>query len=513
MSSNSESSLSKITRSGQPPDELGGQSALLQVLRGGVRGWLRPFNGLTVKKKVFLLLLLQSLLVVIAFSVLISWAFDRGFAQYNNALDQQRAGEFAQLLQVEYAKTGSWQALVERPQRWAELAMIASGHQVNDIVEVQAMFSQFRPEEFPESLTPPLPLRFVLFDSQGRVLFGTPLKSQPSYESKITYKGATVGVLGVSVKQATSYDVQFQQRFLMALALILAGSVVLAMVPAFFIARVIARPVRDIANAARMLAAGKTPQPLMPNSNDEFGKLAHDFNDLSIALARNQDLQRQWLAEIAHELRTPITVLMAEVEAVLDGLRKPSDNAFRSIHEELSRLSRLIDDLHQLSSFDGGIAKLQLVEVNLASLLSACVAVSQTRFNQRHIAIHASFAQDSSLCVLGDADKLRQVFMNLLENSLRYTDEGGVVRIGAVAEGRYIHICFEDSSPGVTTQELPLLCQRMYRGERSRSRASGGAGLGLAIVQSIITAHRGTMLASHSSLGGVRFDIRLERVA
>ncbi len=477
-------------------------------VRSGVQCLLRPFSNLTVKKKVFILLLLQSLLVVVAFSVLISWAFDRGFAQYTNAFDQQRAREFARSLEVEYASTGSWQALIDNPQRWAELAMISSGHQVTDLTEVQAMFSQFKPDEFPESLTAPLPLRFVLFDAQGKLLFGKPTKGRPAYEWKIEHAGATVGVLNLPVKQATTYDQQFQQRFVTALGVIVAGSVLLAMVPAFFIARVVTRPVRDIGQAARILAAGRTPEPLSVTSNDELGTLARDFNDLSIALARNQNLQRQWLAEIAHELRTPVAILMAEAEALQDGVRIPTTEAFQSLHDELSRLSRLIDDLHQLSSFDGGIATLQRVEVNFVDLLKSCVAASQTRFNQRHISIHAQLPEQGTLRMIGDPDRLTQVFMNLLENSLRYTDEGGTVQIIAQHDGGDIKISFEDSSPGVAEHEIPLLFKRMYRGEASRSRAGGGAGLGLAIVQSIINAHRGTVTVARSALGGLRFDIQ-----
>jgi len=452
------------------------------------------------------------MLVVAAFSVLVGWAFDQGFAQYMNAFNDQRAEVLARDLGDEYREDGSWEGLIRKPQRWAELAMVAAGHTAGDLNELQAMFSQFKGNEFPDSIPPPLPLRFVLFDAQGRVIIGNPRPDAQFRRWKIEQNGAVVGQLGYTISNATPYDLQFRKRFLTALAVIIAGSVLLATLPAFFIARFVTRPVGAIGRAARNLAAGNAVGPLRVESSDELGDLARDFNELSDTLQRNQNLQRQWLAEISHELRTPVAILMAETEAVIDGVRKPSPAGFKSLHDEAGRLSRLIDDLHQLSLLDGGIAKLHPVELRLADLLHSCVAAEQTRFDLCRITVGMTVSSGRELRMIGDEDKLRQVFMNLFENSLRYTDAGGEVRINIERTGDIIHIRFEDSSPGVPASEVRHLFERLYRGESSRSRASGGAGLGLAIVKSIVTTHGGTIAASLSPLGGVRFDIEFEAV-
>jgi two-component system sensor histidine kinase BaeS len=464
---------------------------------------------LNIRSKVFLLLLVQSLLVVFAFSLLVGWSFDKGFAEYMNSFNDQRAQIFADNLEAEYAKSGNWQALQANHGRWAELAMVAAGHKPGDIAELEALFEQFKGNEFPESIPAPLPLRFVLLDEQKQLLIGTASLSVGMREWPIHSGNSVVGTLGLALNKATPYDQQFRQRFLAARGLILAGSVLLAMLPAFFIARLVTRPVQQIGLAARLLADGQPVQELPLESNDELSDLAADFNQLAIALKRNQDLQRQWLAEISHELRTPVAILLAESEAVIDGLRAPTTDGFRSLQEEAKRLWRLIDDLHQLSLLDGGIASLHPTDLDVGALLTSCVDLSRTRFAQRNLQLLCSVQDSDKLQTIGDADRLRQVFMNLLENSLRYTDQGGCVRITARRETEHIAVSFEDSSPSVDAFELPHLFKRLYRGESSRNRASGGSGLGLAIVQSIVAAHSGTIVASHSPLGGLQFDIKL----
>ena len=464
---------------------------------------------LNIRSKVFLLLLVQSLLVVFAFSLLVGWSFDKGFAEYMNSFNDQRAQVFADNLQREYAKSGDWNVLQENHGRWAELAMVAAGHKPGDIDELEALFEQFKGNEFPESIPAPLPLRFVLLDAQQQLLIGTApldagMRQWPIYSGQ-----SVVGILGLALNKTTPYDQQFRQRFLTARGLILAGSVLLAMLPAFFIARLVTRPVQQIGLAARLLADGQSVEQLPLESNDELSDLAADFNQLAAALKRNQDLQRQWLAEISHELRTPVAILLAESEAVIDGLRAPTTEGFRSLQEEAKRLWRLIDDLHQLSLLDGGIASLHPTDLDVGALLASCVDLSKTRFAQKQLALEYSVKDGDKLQTIGDPDRLRQVFMNLLENSLRYTDQSGCVRIAVQREAEQIVIRFEDSSPSVEDFELAHLFKRLYRGESSRNRSSGGSGLGLAIAQSIVAAHGGTIAASLSALGGLRFDIKL----
>ena len=466
---------------------------------------------LSIRFKVFALLLAQSLLVVVAFAALVAWAFNRGFAQYMTSFDDARGRDFATVLEAEYAKDGNWDVLRANPQHWAELAFAAAGNKVTDTGKLQQLFQSFRASDFPAGLLAPLPLRFALLSTDHQLLIGSIPPGSMLRELEIVNRGRVVGFLGFPVAREHPYDIQFRDRFRMVLGVIIVVSVFIAMVPAFLIARSVMGSVSSIGRAARTLAAGTRVAPLPVESNDELGDLAHDFNELSIALERNKNLQRQWLAEISHELRTPVQILMAETEAVVDGMRTPSREGFKSLYDESHRLSRLIEDLHNLSLMDAGIARLRPVVVSIAGLLRDCVSAEQTRFTQRNIRVTIAGDAGDPQRVIGDADKLRQVVMNLLENSLRYTDEGGEVQIAVAAAGDWVQVRYEDSSPGAAEHEISHLFERLYRGEASRNRASGGAGLGLAIVQSIVEAHGGHISASQSPLGGLRFDIRLPR--
>lgn len=476
----------------------------------------RPRSGrrISIRVKAFALLLSQSLLVVIGFTVLIAWAFNKGFSQYMTSYDDQKAHAFAEVLAEEYTKGQGWEALKRDPGHWAQLAMNAAGHKVVDADKLQQIFQQFDTREFPDSIPAPLPMRFVLLDPARQLISGKLPPDASIREVAIRHEGRVVGLLGFVISRQSIYDIQFRQRLQTALGVIFLASVLVATLAALFISRFLTRSIGNIGRAARDLAAGTRMTPLSADSNDELGDLARDFNELSSALQRNENLQRQWLAEISHELRTPVQILMAETEAVVDGMRAPSREGFKSLYDESHRLSRLIEDLHKLSLLDAGITRLQPVEVPIPELLQDCVGVEMTRFRQRDIRISvAPCPAARQCCVIGDADKLRQVFMNLLENSLRYTDSGGEVRIAFEPSGEWVHIRFEDSSPGVPEEEIPRLFERLYRGESSRNRASGGAGLGLAIVQSIVQAHGGSIHASPCTLGGLRFDIRLRKAA
>ena len=232
------------------------------------------------------------------------------------------------------------------------------------------------------------------------------------------------------------------------------------------------------------------------SSSDELGRLAQDFNQLASTLERNQQMRRDLMADISHELRTPLAVLRGELEAIQDGVRKFTPDSVTSLQAEVATLTKLVDDLHQLSMSDEGALAYQKTSVDIITLLEVAAGAFREPFASRGT-------------VFGDGDRLMQLFNNLLENSLRYTDSGGRLLISASQTGRRIILDFADSGPGVSDQQLERLCERFYRAEGSRNRASGGSGLGLAICVNIVAAHGGTLRADHSPFGGVSIKVEL----
>ena len=239
-----------------------------------------------------------------------------------------------------------------------------------------------------------------------------------------------------------------------------------------------------------------------------MGQLAADFNALALTLGETDTARRQWVADTSHELRTPLTVLRAELEALLDGVRPFDHAAVESLQAEVSRLTALVEDLGELARSDRGLLRMRRVELDPTEVLDKTVTSFRPRFEARDLSITLNFGA-GSWRVLADRGRLEQIFGNLLENTLRYTDAGGALRINAAAHDDALVLRFEDSAPGVLAGDLPRLFERFFRADPSRSRAHGGAGLGLAICQRLIEAHGGTLVASHSSLGGLRLDLSL----
>jgi two-component system sensor histidine kinase BaeS len=241
--------------------------------------------------------------------------------------------------------------------------------------------------------------------------------------------------------------------------------------------------------------------------HDELARLAGDFNHLAEALAAAQRGRQQWIADIAHELRTPLTTLRAELEAVQDGVRPLSQDSIAAVAQEVHRLTRLVEDLRLLSLSDLGALTYRKERVDLAEELAEQLAGSRAAIDDAGLVVTQEL--DRGVMVEADADRLAQVFSNLLQNTLRYSTAPARLAIRVTTDGREALIDWEDSGPGVTDEELGRLTERLFRVDASRSSSSGGSGLGLAIVQAIVSGHGGRMQPGHSTLGGLHWRIWL----
>src|SRR6185503_18883580 len=282
---------------------------------------------------------------------------------------------------------------------------------------------------------------------------------------------------------STAADSAFQQQQLQAAWSIAAFAVVLAAALAYFLARIFIRPVKRIAEATHRLAAGAYDTRVAVASRDELGRLGGDFNRLAETLERNEALRRRFMADVSHELRTPLAVLSAELEALEDGVRPLSNDSLASLRAEVAALSKLVDDLNQLALADVGALAYRKETLDVAPLVQQAVESYRDRVAERGLRLETEL--DGGGRVFADADRLQQMFRNLLENAARYTDPGGKVRVSLRNGGGRVAIDVEDTAPGVPADALPHLFERFYRVDASRSRAHGGAGLGLSICRSI----------------------------
>ena len=228
------------------------------------------------------------------------------------------------------------------------------------------------------------------------------------------------------------------------------------------------------------------------------------MNTLAETLATTQQARQRWLADMAHELRTPVTVLRGEIEAVQDGVRPSSPEMITRLHQQVVHISHLLDDLHDLSLADAGALRYQMETLDLRAL---CQQASNS-VPATHLSLSVNLP-DHPCTIKGDATRLRQLLDNLLGNSNKYTAPGGQLQLTLSCGGGRVQLVIEDSAPGVTDEQLTHLFEYLYRAEGSRNRQTGGTGLGLAICERIVGAHGGTIHAEHSALGGLRISIDL----
>ena len=340
-------------------------------------------------------------------------------------------------------------------------------------------------------------------------MVGNPELAAEGAVKPIVVDGGTVGWIARAPlrRLSSAAEVSFQQEQLRASWLTAALALALAAGLAVVLGRAFVTPVKRLADATHRLAAGNYATRVPVDTPDELGRLAADFNRLAETLERNETLRRRFMADVSHELRTPLAVLSAELEALEDGVRPLTRESLASLRGEVNALGKLVGDLNQLALADVGALAYRKQTVNVVPLVQQALESYRERFAERGLAVETALAGDAR--IFGDADRLVQLFRNLLENSARYTDPGGRVQIALRREDGRAILDFDDAAPGVPAASLPHLFERFYRVDASRSRADGGAGLGLAICSSIAAAHGGEIAAAPSPLGGLRVRVAL----
>ena len=284
---------------------------------------------------------------------------------------------------------------------------------------------------------------------------------------------------------------------------------VLAALLSFLLTRTVLRPLSQMTEVTQRVASGDYSARVEVRSQDEVGQLGHAFNRMADNLEKIERLRRTMVVDLAHELRTPLTSLRGYLEAMDDGVVSPSTETLRILQDEIMRLVRLVESLNQLTKADAARAYLQRQQVDLSALIGQALELDRFQFGSRGIDVETRLT-DAPLLVNGDRDKLFQVLRNLTQNAWQYTPPGGRLCVDAAVEGGAVIVSFANNSNGISEEDLPLIFERFYRAEKSRSRDSGGAGIGLAIVKELVEAHGGTVGVERAG-GDVRFWFRLPR--
>jgi len=420
-----------------------------------------------------------------------TWTFERGFVQYVNRADDARLELMTDRLADVYAREGGWAALARDTERWGAMSRDALG--------LPSSAEPGERRELPLTIDP----RLLLLDADRAMLIGRPEAAAGAVLKPIESGGRTVGYVGYipRIERLQSLERVYLRRQHQAFAAVTVGMVVAAFVLATGLAYWLSRRVRALVHTTNALIRGDYTVRLAPRGQDELAQLARDFNTLAATLAAAQEARRAWIADIAHELRTPLAVLRAEIESLQDGVRPLNQDNIASLAHETGRLTRLVEDLHTLSLSDRGALSYHREPVDVADAVRDAVAAQRREAEAQGLDVRLDLEDDT--LVFADETRLGQVFANLMQNSLRYTDAPGRLAVAVRREGDRALVDWQDSAPGVTADELPRLTERLYRVESSRSRASGGSGLGLAIARAIVEGHGGTLSVAASPLGGL----------
>jgi len=304
------------------------------------------------------------------------------------------------------------------------------------------------------------------------------------------------------------FDLAFAKQMQKNMLYTFFGFFVLIILIALPLSRHFVLPIKRLERSMRLLNKGDFKVSLKVTGKDELASLSQNFNDLAQTLEQNEDSRNRWLANISHELRTPIAIIKSEIEAIEDGIRAFDLQSLHSLSEEVQHLQKLVADLTELTNAEIGALRYQKERINVSTLLEQNIARHQHKAKEIGLSISCNI-ENKNLYVWADETRLNQLFDNFLNNSIKYTQVPGSIFVKLTKSSGTAIITIDDTLPCVPLESLDKLFEHLYRVESSRNRKTGGSGLGLSLCKSIVLAHQGSITASDSPKGGLRIHCTL----
>ena len=470
--------------------------------------------------KLFIFSIIMVICLVILMVSLIAIS-NKKFDLYIEQKELEKLNYLVESLALFYSENDGWGSLKENFDLWD--IILEKGWLKN---ELRNRPDNQEPKEndiitiiYPNNYIPPVwdPLnlgpRICLLDENKKYIIGR--NTSPIEECsllKIELQGKIIGWLSVKEgrKLYQPLDRAFKQNQ-SNLLYIMGGVYLLILVSiTFLFSKQILRPITQLSDATKKLGHLDFNTRIRVKSSDELGDLALHFNSMVQKLEDYERNQKQWLTDISHELRTPLSVLICEIDALNDGIRKPDNGNLTALGNEARHLMKLVNDLNDISLIEAGTYKQKKRLLKPLPILSEDVYVFQKRFEFNNMSIEFEFDETAAdIQILGDYDRLKQLFSNILENAICHTKKPGKLIVRQTLNIDHIRFTFEDSGPGVPDDALPFLFDRLYRVDSSRNRKTGGNGLGLAICRSIAEMHNGKIRAQNIQGGGLMVEISL----
>ena len=335
----------------------------------------------------------------------------------------------------------------------------------------------------------------------------SPTEAGASMAAPVVSGGQTVGEVTVSQADGqllTAEEVSLRESLNRMHLIAGAVSAAIALAVALYLALTLSRPLRRIRAGAEAMSAGQLDTRVEESGDDEIHAVGQALNRLAETLQREEELRKESVADLAHELRTPVNGLLGRIEAAQDGMLGDEAANLAAMHEEAMRLTRLLDDLSSLAEAERPSLLLTVEPVDLATLVRGQLETTSEAFREKGVAVSGDL---HVTLVNGDPKRLEQIIVNLLANALRYTDADGRVTVMVRRQGDDALLEVADTGIGIPADDLPHVFTRYWRGEKSRSRATGGAGIGLAIVHELVRAHGGQVTVESEVGAGSVFRV------
>ncbi len=295
-------------------------------------------------------------------------------------------------------------------------------------------------------------------------------------------------------RMLADFYLNFQESFNESLILSVIVATVVALTASIVFSRNIVAPVRVLTQASQRLAEGRYEERVPSQGSDELGQLAKSFNQMAEQLEQVENMRRQLIGDVAHELRTPLTAIKGSAEGLMDGVLPANEETYRQMHIEADRLSRLVDDLQELSRVEARAYQLDFRNLEVSALIKTIVKRMQFQFDSKRVTLTSNLPPHP-IILHADEDRIIQVLTNLIGNALQYTPANGQVVVSVESIANEARFSVKDSGVGIPAEHLPHIFDRFYRVDKSRSRARGGSGVGLTIAKHLVEAHGGRIWA------------------
>lgn len=441
---------------------------------------------------------LISLTAVILFMGLFQSLFfqsrvEKMFENYLSESDQMKVGMIKQAVTSYYESTGSLEGVDQ---------VLKSSNRMN--MSMRNMIGETQGT-----------VGVIILDAKGKTVANTTgnmkESNKGSIKEPIKINGKGIGTfIAYPVKSASAS--RLQQQFVQSVNLtILLGSVfavLITLLIGFFLSRKITRPLSQLVSGIEHVSKGDTKVRITIDSKDEFKQLGEAFNQMTDTLNRTERIRKSLIADVAHELRTPLSIIRAKLESIQTGALEASEEVILRVNDEVYRLSRLVNDLQQLSLAESGTLPLHKKRTEMNGFIEAIIAQFDWLADEKDIELYLN-KSSTNLCLDIDRDRITQVVVNLLGNALKHTPKNGKVTVNIKNEGKSAGLSFLDTGSGIDQQKLPYVFERFYRADESRTRDEGGAGLGLSIAKGFVEVHGGTIKVKSTNGEGTQFDVIL----